>query len=199
MSRATSRGLLVFLLGVALLFGAFAFDYWWSGRTAESGLAGVSIGGPFALTDQNGVVRHDSDFRGELMLVYFGYTYCPDACPTALAAIGAALEKLGEGGKAVQPIFITIDPARDTVAQMKSYTANFTPRLLALTGTDQQIAAVARGYRTYYAKVKGAGEDDYSMDHSALVYLIGRDGQYLAHFAPDATADQMAAAIKKFL
>ncbi|MGO8917166.1 MAG: SCO family protein [Stellaceae bacterium] len=199
MSPATRRGLLVFLLGVALLLGAFGLDYWWSGAAGDAGLAEISIGGRFALSDQNGVLRQDRDFRGELMLVYFGYTFCPDACPTALTTMGAALGALGEAGTAVQPIFITIDPARDTVAQMKSYAANFTPRLLALTGTDEQVAAAARGYRIYYAKVKGEGEDDYSMDHSALVYLMGRDGKYLAHFGPDATAEQMAATIKKYL
>jgi cytochrome oxidase Cu insertion factor (SCO1/SenC/PrrC family) len=199
MSLTTRRGLLIFLFGVALLSAAFGFDYWWSGGAGETGLAALSIGGPFALTDQNGVVRHDGDFRGELMLVYFGYTYCPDACPTALAMMSAALDKLGASGKAVQPIFITVDPARDTVAQLKSYAANFTPRLLALTGSDQAIAAAARGYRIYYAKVKSEGGDDYSMDHSSLVYLMGRDGRYLAHFGPDTTADQLAAAIKPLL
>jgi protein SCO1/2 len=109
------------------------------------------------------------------------------------------LDRLGTSAQQVQPIFITIDPARDTVAQMKSYAANFTPRLLALTGTQDEIAAAARRYRVFYAKVKGTGEDDYSMDHSSLVYLMGRDGTYLAHFGSDATADQMAAAIKQHL
>lgn len=199
MLPGTRRGLIVFFIGVALVFAAFAFDYWRSGSIEEGGLAGVTFGGPFALTDQNGVLRQDGDFRGELMLIYFGYTYCPDACPTALTAISAALDMLGEPGTAVQPIFITVDPARDTVAQMKSYAANFTPRLLALTGSDQQIAAVARAYRVYYAKVKGEGEDDYVMDHSALVYLMGRDGKYLTHFGPDTTAATMAASIKKYL
>jgi cytochrome oxidase Cu insertion factor (SCO1/SenC/PrrC family) len=199
MLPSTRRGLLVFVLGVALLLAAFVFDYWRSSAADGAGLAGVSLGGPFALTDQNGVLRHDGDFRGKLMLVYFGYTYCPDACPTELATIGAALDMLGESGKAVQPIFITVDPARDTVAQLKSYAANFTPRLLALTGTDRQIAAAARAYRVYFAKVRGEGEDDYAVDHSAAVFLMGRDGKYLAHFGPDATAGQMAAAIKKHL
>ncbi|HXZ01698.1 MAG TPA: SCO family protein [Stellaceae bacterium] len=199
MHPSTRRGLLAFLLGLALLIGAFSYDYWQSGGSDQGGLAGVSFGGPFTLTDQNGVVRRDGDFRGELMLVYFGYTYCPDACPTALTAISAALDMLGERGRTVQPIFITIDPARDTVAQMKIYAANFTPRLLALTGTSQQIATVARAYRVYYAKVKGEGEDDYAMDHSDLIYLMGRDGRYLNHFSADTTAAEMAAAIKKYL
>jgi protein SCO1/2 len=200
MSPAARRGLVIFLAGVALILGAFAFDYWGlRDRAGDSGLAGVSIGGPFTLTDQNGIVRHDSDFRGKLMLVYFGYTYCPDVCPATLNTMTAAMDKLGASGAAVQPIFITVDPARDGVAQMKSYVANFTPRLLALTGTPAEIAVAAKAYRVYFQPVKGEDADDYSVDHSAFVYLMGRDGRYLAHFAPDIGADQMAAAIKKYL
>jgi protein SCO1/2 len=199
MSPAARRGLLVFLVGVAFLLGAFAFDYWWMRDGGETGLAGVSIGGPFTLTDQNGVTRHDSDFRGKLMLVYFGYTYCPDACPAALNTISAAMDQLGASADQVQPIFITVDPARDTVQQMKLYATNFTPRLLALTGTPAEIAAAAKAYRVYFQKVKGEGADDYLMDHSGFIYLMGRDGKYLAHFGPDISGEQMAAAIKKSL
>jgi protein SCO1/2 len=111
----------------------------------------------------------------------------------------AALAKLGAAADAVQPIFITVDPARDTVPEMKAYAANFTPRLLALTGTPAEIAAAATAYRVYFQKVKGEGQDDYSVDHSAFIYLMGRDGKYLAHFGPEVTADQMAAAIKRDL
>jgi cytochrome oxidase Cu insertion factor (SCO1/SenC/PrrC family) len=198
MSSAARRGLVVFLVGLAVIVGIFAVDYWWS-PGGDVGLAGVSIGGPFTLTDQNGVVRRDTDFRGKLMLVYFGYTYCPDACPAALTTISAAMEKLGAAGAAVQPIFITVDPARDTVAQMKLYAENFTPRLLALTGTPAEIAAAAKAYRVYFQAVKDGNKDDYSVDHSDFVYLMGRDGKYLAHFGPDVSADAMAAAIKKYL
>ena len=199
-SPAARRGLLVFLLGLILVAGAFAIDYWWlEGGSSEVSLAGVSIGGPFVLVDQNGVLRHDSDFRGKLMLVYFGYTYCPDACPAALSTISAAMDKLGAAGDGVQPIFITIDPERDSVQQMKLYASNFAPRLEALTGSAEQVAAAARGYRVYYAKEKGSTPDDYVMDHSGFIYLMGRDGRYLGHFGPDITADQMAAAIKKQL
>ena len=200
MSPAARRGLIIFLAGVALILGAFAFDYWGLGdRAGSREVAGVSIGGSFTLTDQNGDIRHDSDFRGKLMLVYFGYTYCPDVCPATLNTMTAAMDKLGASATAVQPIFITVDPTRDTVPQMKSYAANFTPRLLALTGTPAEIAAAAKAYRVYFQPVKGEGADDYSVDHSAFVYLMGRDGRYLAHFAPDIGADQMAAAIKKYL
>jgi cytochrome oxidase Cu insertion factor (SCO1/SenC/PrrC family) len=199
MSPAARRGLVFFLIGLVFICGAFAVDLWWMGGTSGSGIAGISIGGPFTLTDQNGITRHDTDFRGKLMLVYFGYTYCPDACPTALNNITAALAKLGGEANAVQPIFITVDPARDTVAQMKAYAANFTPRLLALTGTPAAIASVAQAYRVYFQKEKGAGADDYAVDHSAFIYLMGRNGKYLTHFGPEVTADQMAADIKKYL
>ncbi|HZB90918.1 MAG TPA: SCO family protein [Stellaceae bacterium] len=197
MSPAARRGLILFLVGLVFILGAFAYDYWQSGDAG--GIGGLSIGGPFTLTDQNGVLRRDSDFRGKLMLVYFGYTYCPDVCPATLNTITAALDKLGARADAVQPIFITVDPARDTVQQMKLYVANFTPRLLALTGTPGEIAAAAKGYRIYFQKVKGEGPDDYSMDHSAFVYLMGRDGRYLAHFGPEVGAAEMAAAIQKYL
>jgi protein SCO1/2 len=201
MSSAARRGLIIFLAGFAVILAAFALDYWWVGG-GESGFSSlnVAIGGPFALVDQNGVPRHDSDFRGELMLVYFGYTYCPDACPTALQIMTTALDDLGDGANAVQPIFVSVDPERDTVAQMKSYAQNFHPRLLALTGSPDQVAAAANAYRIFYEKVKAEdGGGDYLVDHSSFVYLMGRDGRYLAHFGPDVTAAGMAAEIKKYL
>jgi cytochrome oxidase Cu insertion factor (SCO1/SenC/PrrC family) len=201
MSSAARRGLIIFLAGLALILVAFTLDYWWIG-SGESGLPSlnVAIGGPFSLLDQNGALRRDSDFRGELMLVYFGYTYCPDACPTALQTMTTALDDLGDAAKAVQPIFVSVDPERDTVAQMKSYAQNFHPRLLALTGSPDQVAAAANAYRVFYEKVKAEdGGSDYLVDHSSFVYLMGRDGHYLAHFGPDVTAADMAAAIKKYL
>jgi protein SCO1/2 len=149
--------------------------------------------------DQNGVIRHDTDFRGELMLIYFGYTFCPDACPTALQNMSTALDDLGDQAKAVQPIFITVDPERDTVEQMKRYAANFHPRLVALTGSVEQTMAAARAYRIYYEKNLHGAELDYLVDHSSFIYLMGRDGRYLAHFGPDVSAAQLAAAIKKYL
>lgn len=199
MTPSVRRGFLFFLVALVLLLGAFAFNFWGPGGNGDGGLAGVSIGGPFTLVDQNGVVRHDTDFRGKLMLVYFGYTYCPDACPTALQTISAAMDKLGDRTSGVQPLFITVDPGRDTVAQMKLYASNFTPRLLALTGTEQQTDAAARAYRVFFQKVKGERDDDYLIDHSSFIFLMGRDGKYLAHFGLDATADAMAAAIGKYL
>jgi protein SCO1 len=197
---AMRRGLLAFFLGLVVILAGFALDRWWLGDGTDSGgLAGVPIGGPFALTDQNGILRRDSKFKGELMLVYFGYTFCPDACPAELNTMSAALDKIGDRAREVQPIFISVDPARDTVVQMKLYASNFTPRLLALTGTRDQVAAAARAYRVFFQKATSENGDDYAVDHSAFVYLMGRDGRYLGHFGPDVTAEQMAAAIKKYL
>ncbi len=203
MSPAAKRGVIALFLGFAVLLGVLAYDF---RALVPDGLEGeqvapVPIGGDFALTDQNGVTRHAQDFRGKLMLVYFGYTYCPDACPTALQDMSHAMDVLGEKGKDVQPIFITIDPARDTVEQMKLYASNFHPRLIALTGTPEQIAQAAKAYRVYYEKGKSTdgNPNDYLMDHTGFIYLMGRDGKYLSHFPPGTTAEQMAAAIEKHL
>lgn len=203
MSPAAKRGLIALFLGLAVLLAALAYDFrafFPSGLEGEQ-VAPVAIGGEFTLVDQNGVTRHAEDFRGKLMLVYFGYTFCPDACPTALQDMSRAIDLLGTKGEAVQPIFITIDPARDTVEQMKLYASNFHPRLIALTGTLEQVAVAAKAYRVYYAKGQSAvaGSEDYLMDHTAFIYVMGRDGKYLSHFPPGATAEQMAAAIEKRL
>jgi len=201
MPSAAKRGLIALFLGLAVLLGVLAYDFrafFPSGLQGEQ-VAPVSIGGDFTLVDQNGATRHAQDFRDKLMLVYFGYTYCPDACPTALQDMSQAIDLLGEKADAVQPIFITIDPARDTVEQMKLYASNFHPRLIALTGTPEQIADAAKGYRVYYEKGKGIDAENYLMNHTGFIYLMGRDGKYLSHFSPGVTAEQMATAIEKHL
>jgi protein SCO1/2 len=162
----------------------------WGRQIWQSEANVVLIGGPFHLIDQNGQARSDSDFRGQYLLVFFGYTNCPDVCPTTLNTLTNAMDKLGSDAARVTPLFITVDPERDTPAVMKAYAANFTPRLVALSGSPDAIAAAAKLYRIYYKKV-GQGAD-YSMDHTALLYLMGPDGNYLAHFSPDATADDIA-------
>ena len=201
MSPAAKRGLFILFAGIAVLLGILAYDFRAFFPTGLEGeqVAPVAIGGEFTLTDQNGVERRPEDFRGKLMLVYFGYTFCPDACPTALQDMSRAIDIMGNKGDAVQPIFITIDPARDTVEQMKLYASNFHPRLVALTGTPEQIAAAAKAYRVYYEKGKSTGGDDYLMDHTSFIYLMGPDGKYLSHFPPGTTAEQMAAAMEKHL
>jgi len=153
------------------------------------------VGGPFALTDQAGHERTDKEFRGRLMLVYFGFTYCPDVCPTDLQAIGLALDKLGRDGDQVQPIFITVDPERDTAAHLADYVPMFHPRLIGLTGSADAIRKVADAYKVYYAKVpQDAG--DYTVDHTAYIYLMDRDGNYLGFFPPGTSADRMVEIIR---
>jgi cytochrome oxidase Cu insertion factor (SCO1/SenC/PrrC family) len=160
----------------------------------RGGTGTALVGGPFELVDQNGNVRKDSDFRGRYMLVYFGYNYCPDVCPTTLSNITTAMESLdAETASRIQPIYITVDPERDSVANMKTYASNFYPGLVALTGTPDQIASAARAYRVYYKK-NGDG-DDYLVDHSSFIYLIGPDGSYLRHFSHDANPDEIATAL----
>src|SRR6266404_4128906 len=126
------------------------------------------VGGPFELVDHAGHARSEHDFRGKLMLVYFGFTYCPDVCPTDLQAIGLALDKLGKDGESVQPLFITVDPARDTAEHLAQYVPMFHPRLVGLTGNPEAIRRAADAYKVYYAKVpRGKAADDYTVDHTA--------------------------------
>jgi len=182
------------LLVAVLLLGAGGF-LWLTGSTG-----GPSIGGPFTLENSSGKTATDRDFRGKYMLVYFGYTYCPDVCPTTLTAVATALDKLGPKAKDLAPIFITVDPQRDTPEVMKQCTAAFSPALVGLTGTPAQIASVAKEYRVYYAKhVTGPGPNDYSMDHSSIIYLMGPDGRFIAPIPADESGSDMAAAISKLV
>lgn len=153
------------------------------------------VGGPFALTSQTGERVSDSAFRGRYMLIAFGYTYCPDVCPAELQVMSAALDELGSKADAVQPIFITIDPERDTVTQLKDYMTNFHPRFVGLTGTPEEIADVARAYRVYYAKAKDGGATDYLMDHSSIIYLMAPDGSFVKHFPYGTDAKSLAEGI----
>ena len=157
------------------------------------------IGGPFALTDQNGVRRTDADFRGKLMLVYFGFTYCPDICPTDLQQMALAVDQLGPAGETVQPVFITVDPARDTVEHLKDYMALFHPRFVGLTGDAAAIRQAARAYRVYYEKVEREDKSDYTLDHSAFIYLMDRDGRYLGFFPPGTSAERLAETMRSHL
>ncbi len=182
------------LLVALLLLGTGAF-LWLNGETG-----GPTVGGPFTLVDSSGHTVTDRDFRGKYLLVYFGYTYCPDVCPTTLNAVAAALDKLGKQADRLQPLFITVDPRRDTPAVMQQYTAAFTPRLLGLTGTPAQIAAAAKEYHVYYAEHRtGPGPNDYSMDHSSILYLMGPDGHFIAPIRADQTGAEIATDIAKLM
>jgi len=158
-----------------------------------------SIGGPFSLVDHTGKPRTDADFRGKLILVYFGFSFCPDVCPTDLMAIGQAVDKLGPGGDEVQPLFVTVDPDRDTSAHLADYVPFFHSRLLGLTGNAAQVREAARLYRVYYAKVTIEGAAEYTIDHSGFIYLMDRDGKYLGFFPPGTPPDRMVAVIKAHL
>jgi protein SCO1/2 len=156
------------------------------------------IGGPFALVGQDGKPRTDADFRGKLLLVYFGFTYCPDVCPTDLQNIGLALDQLGPAGEKIQPLFITVDPERDTVEHLRDFVPMFHPRLIGLTGNAAAIHAAAEAYRAFYAKVLLKG-DDYTVDHSSFIYVVGADGHYLGFLPPGTSPDRIAEAIRRYV
>lgn len=157
------------------------------------------IGGEFTLVDGDGATRTDKDFRGRLMLVYFGFTYCPDACPTELQAMGQAVDRLGPKGEAVQPVFVSVDPERDTPEMVGQYVKAFHPRMVGLTGTPEQVATAAKAYRVYYRKATVEGASDYLVDHSSIVYLMDREGRFLTHFSHGTSPEDMAKGIGKFL
>ena len=138
------------------------------------------IGGPFQLVNQDGKTVTDKDFAGKYLLVYFGYTSCPDMCPTGLQSISRAMDLLKSDADKVQPLFITVDPPRDTPARLKQYDAAFHPKIVGLTGTAEQIAAVAKEYQVYYEK--GEGEDDYEIEHSSVIYLMNTQGKLVRTF-----------------
>jgi protein SCO1/2 len=154
------------------------------------------VGGPFELTDQTGHRRTDADFHGKLVVLYFGYTYCPDVCPTELQSISLALDKLGAAAEAVQPVFISVDPERDTPARLAEFVASFHPRLIGLTGSLADIKKTAIAYRTFFAKNDATAPGEYSVDHTGFIYLVGQDGRYLGFLPPGLAPDAIADAIR---
>lgn len=157
------------------------------------------IGGPFELTDHTGRRRTDADFRGQVLLVYFGYMFCPDICPTDLQAMAAAIDDLGPEGAEVQPLFITIDPERDTPAELTQYVGSFHPRLVGLTGSAEEIRRVALGYKVWYAKADDQRMATYLMDHSAFIYLVDVNGAYVGFFPPGTSPERLVKAIAPLL
>jgi protein SCO1/2 len=152
------------------------------------------------LTDQTGKRVSDKDFKGRYMLVFFGYTNCPDICPSGLQVMSAALDKLGHRADDVVPILITLDPAQDTPQKLAAYVKSFHPRLVGLTGSDVEIAATAKAYRVFYQKVPDEQDPTrYSIDHSAIFYLMGKDGTLLAPIPHTTDVAQLALAIDKAL
>ncbi|WP_072370730.1 SCO family protein [Hyphomicrobium sp. NDB2Meth4] len=166
--------------------------------TAGSGKA--LVGGPFTLTDQAGKTVTDKDFRGRYMLVFFGYTHCPDICPAGLQLISAALDKIGSKADKVTPIFVSVDPQRDTPETLATYVKNFNDRIVGLTGTPEQVAAIAKAYRVFYEKTPNENDpSSYGMNHTSIIYLMGPDGEYVSHFTAMTSLDDMAAKLGKIL
>jgi protein SCO1 len=165
---------------------------------AERGVVSISsgetvvLGGPFALTDQDGTPRTEKDFAGKYMLVFFGYTYCPDVCPATLAVMAEALEMLGPRADRIVPVMISIDPKRDTPEKLKAYLASFGPRFVGLTGSESDIAAVAKAYRVYIRESPGETAADYTVDHSGVVYLMDPGGTFLANYSLETTPERLA-------
>ena len=159
---------------------------------------GLEIGGRFTLVDGAGKTVTDRDLRGRMLLIYFGYTSCPDICPTTLTEVANALRTLGDRAADIQPVFISLDPERDTPAVVRDYAAAFTPKLLGLTGTRSQVDAAAGAYRVYHQIHRtGSTTDDYTVDHSSLLYLVGADGRFIGPIRADQTGAAMAADITK--
>lgn len=153
----------------------------------------VRIGGPFTLTDNTGKRVTEQDYAGKYMLIYFGYTFCPDVCPTSLSIMGSALGQLdaGELDKVV-PIFITVDPERDTVEALAAYVPNFHDKMVGLTGSLAEVKAVVKAYKAYFAKTGDVGDGNYTVDHSSRTYLMGPDGAYVTSFAHATPSADMA-------
>ncbi|MBC7953507.1 MAG: SCO family protein [Rhodospirillaceae bacterium] len=197
-SRNSVLAVLAVVLVAAIAIGS-RIMVWSGGEHATA-----SIGGSFTLVDGDGKTVTDADFRGKWMLIYFGYTFCPDVCPTALSSVAAAMDKLSAAERfKLTPIFITVDPTRDTPAVMKDYAAAFHPKMVGLTGSEAQVAQVMKAYKVYGAKAKAKGTSEdattYTVDHSSILYLVGPDGRFVAHFPHGTTVDDLTNALKKFL
>jgi protein SCO1/2 len=199
------RLLIVILAGflIGALGGASALIFTSGAQTPKVETTGTAlIGGPFTLVDQNGKTVTDRDFRGKYMLIFFGFTHCPDICPAELQVMSAALDALGPKARDVVPIFVTLDPGRDTPEAVGAYVKNFGKTFVGLTGSPTAIANAANAYRVAYQKFEYKDKDGnygYSIDHSALVYLMDKDGKYLVHFAYGTPATQMTETMRRYL
>lgn len=210
MSSRPSYLLIGSLLAALAAIGLITWIAWDLMRPAPAVQAGdvssvaipptIRIGGPFTLTDHNGRTVTDETWRGKLMLIYFGYGFCPDVCPTELQIMSSALDALEDDAARVQPLFITVDPERDTVDFLADYVTHFHPRLVGLTGSMDAIEKVASEYRVYYEKVKDdSSSTEYLVNHSSFVYLIGPDGDFLTMFRSGTNPATMARTIISYL
>ncbi len=199
MNAKGSRILLVlasFLGGLFLFFGAILFV---TGRASlPIGQAVAGVGGPFHLEDQNGKAVSDADMKGKPFLVFFGFTHCPDICPTTLFDMSQLMQALGPDAARTAALFITVDPERDTPAVMKDYLSNFDPHLRGLTGDQASVSAATRAYRVYAKKVP-LENGDYTMDHTAVVYLMDKDGRFVAPFDMSRKPEAEAADLRRYM
>ncbi|HUJ48524.1 MAG TPA: SCO family protein [Rhizomicrobium sp.] len=199
MSPKASRVALVlgaFLAGLLLFFGVIVVV---TGiAPSPIGQAVAAVGGPFHLEDQNGKPVSDQDMKGRPFLVFFGFTHCPDVCPTTLFDLSQVLQKLGPDADRTGALFITVDPERDTPAVLKDYLSNFDPHLRGLTGDQASINAAIKAYRVYAKKVP-LDNGDYTMDHTAVVYLMDKDGRFVAPFSLKRTPEAAAADLRRYL
>jgi protein SCO1/2 len=186
------------ILALAAALGAYAW-LWPRAGHAPVTVGEALVGGAFAMTDEQGRRVSDKDFLGKHMLVFFGYTYCPDVCPTELHVMAAALAELGEDQHKLRLVFVTIDPERDTPEVMKSYVSAFGPQMTGLTGTPEDVARIARAYRVFYRKVPMGSDGDYRMDHTSLVYLMGPDGRFVTYFNYSTDAKALAEGLRAAL
>jgi protein SCO1/2 len=199
MTARHSRLLLMFgafAAGLVLCLGAITLIA--GPQFSSKAFQTAQIGGPFHLVDQNGKTVTDQDLRGKPFLVFFGFTHCPDVCPTTLFDVSEVMRSLGPDADRTGALFITVDPERDTTAALKDYLASFDPHVRGLTGDGAALAAVAKEYRVYYKKVPLDG-GDYTMDHTAIVYLMDKDGRFVSPFSLKRKPDVAAAELRKYL
>jgi len=197
--RKNARGTgIIFVSAAAGLLLLTASYLWLLGGTTPSSVP--AIGGPFTLTQGNGQVVTDRDFRGRYLLIYFGYTSCPDICPTTLSAIADAIDILGTRAERLQPLFITVDPAHDTPAIVRAYVRSFSSRIIGLTGTSTEIRAVEQEYRVSSTIHEiGPEASNYTVDHTAVLFLVAPDGRYLAPFAATETGAELAKSLAQYI
>jgi len=200
MTRRAWGPIIAALVLVAAVAAIYVMHNQRQGPSGETGLVNSipqNIGGPFELLDSSGLRVSDRDFRGKWLLIFFGYTHCPDVCPTTLNDIAETMAQLRQLAGRVQPLFITVDPERDTPQVLSEYTAAFDSRIIGLTGTPDQIAAAAKAYHVYYAK-RQVG-DDYYMDHTALIHVVRPDGTYETFFFTTSSPSEMANRLREMI
>jgi protein SCO1/2 len=194
---SAARPLVIATAFAASLVAGLLIMFWAMGGVSKVAQP-AAIGGPFQLTDQNGKAVTDKNLKGKPTLIFFGYTHCPDVCPTSLFEISEVLRALGKDADKVNAVFISVDPERDTPAIMKDYLSSFDPHLEGLSGDPAETAKVITSYRVYAKKVP-TKDGDYTMDHTALIYLMDRDGRFVSPFNLKRTPDEAAADLKKYL